>query len=340
MKKIHIALSIFCLAILGIAIHFYQIIYSTQIGNSTSFYIKSTDSIAQVLSNLDAICKDINNVKTVASLKKYNTPKPGRYVLAKGMNANQIINILRSGKQTPIKVTFNNQNYIEDLAGRLAMQIEADSVAILRSLTNPDFLDKHNFNYKTALNYCMPYTYNCYWNISPDQLRNKLYQAYLRYWNKERQQKAQQLNLTQNEVIALASIVHKETQYKPERKRVAGVYLNRIRKGIPLQADPTIIYALKEKQGKKVIIKRVLTKDLEIDSPYNTYKKRGIPPSAIAMPDIDAIDAVLNPERHHYYYFCASADHLGTHKFAQTLRQHNRNAYEYHRWLQKQRIHR
>lgn len=340
MKKTYIVLALFFIVLLGIGSKFYTTIYSTQIEKETSIYIKSNDSIPQVVNCLETICNDIESIKSVIKLKKYKKVKAGRYILSKGMNANEIINLLRSGRQTPVKVTFNNQNYIENLAGRLAEQIEADSISILTALTDSTFLKEQGFNQKTALNYCMPYTYDCYWNITPNQLRSKFLKAYKRYWNNEKKEKAQALNLTTNEVISLAAIVHKETQNKPERKRVAGVYLNRLRKGIPLQADPTIIYALKEKHGRNTVVKRVLTKDLKIDSPYNTYLHRGIPPSAIAMPDVDAVDAVLNAEKHGYYYFCVDPKKLGTHKFAKTLTQHNRNAHAYHLWLRKQRINR
>lgn len=340
MKKIYYSLGIFSLVITIIGVYFYGVIYGSQVKKDTKVYIKSTDSFTQVLTQLDTICNNIDDIKTVATLKKYKTIKPGMYLLKEGMNTSDVINILRSGRQTPIKVTFNNQNYIEDLAGRLSHQIEADSISILNSLTATDFLKQEGFTHKTVLNMCMPYTYDCYWTISPNQLRSKLLKAYQRFWNSSRIAKANQLNLSKNEIISLAAIVHKETQHKPERKKVAGVYLNRIRVGMPLQADPTIVYALKEKHGRDTLIKRVLKKDLAINSPYNTYTNRSIPPSAIAMPDIDAIDAVLNAERHPYYYFCASPDQLGTHNFAKNLSQHNRNAAAYQRWLNNHRIHR
>lgn len=339
MKKIFYGLGIFGLILIGILFYFNSIINSTQIEKETSIYIKSTDSLPQVIKSLEDVCNSIDNIKSVIKLKKYNNIKAGRYVLTAGMNASDIVNLLRSGRQTPVKVTFNNQNYIENLAGRLAQQVEADSISILNSLTEPAFLEKHNLNYKKALNYCMPYTYECYWNISPDQLRNKLFKAHKRFWNSSRMEKAHRLNLTTHEVISLASIVHSESQHKPERKKIAGVYLNRVRIGMPLQADPTINYAWKEKHGRNIVIRRTLDKYKELPSSYNTYKNRGIPPYAIAMPDVDAIDAVLNAEKHKYIYFCASTEKIGTHKFAKTLRQHNRNSYNYHRWLNKQRIH-
>jgi UPF0755 protein len=181
----------------------------------------------------------------------------------------------------------------------------------------------------------MPNTYEVYWTTSPKNFRNKLLNNYNRFWNTNRIEKAKQLKLSKTEVSTLASIVQKETAKKEERPRVAGLYLNRLKKGWPLQADPTIIYILKEKNGHDFVVKRVLTKDLSIQSPYNTYLNSGLPPSLIAMPDISSIDAVLNAEKHNYYFMCANVENIGYHKFAKTLSQHNRNANQYRRWLNK-----
>jgi len=340
MKKIYFVLGLFILACIGIGLCAKNIVYSNQIEKETSIFIKSNDDLEAVFNTLEPIVNNIDHVKTVAKLKKYKNVKPGKYVLKKSFNTNQLINLLRSGNQTPVKVSFNNQHYVENLAGRLSQQIEADSLSILNCLLDEDFLEQTNLNPKTVLNICMPYTYDCYWNISPNHLRTKFLNAYNRFWNEKKMKRAEKLGLSQNEVISLAAIVQKESQHKPERKRIAGVYLNRVKRGIPLQADPTVIFAAKEKYGRGYIIKRVLNKDLKIDSPYNTYKHKGIPPSAIAMPDVDALNAVLYAENHNYIYFCANPQKIGTHKFAKTLRQHNINAKNYQRWLNKQNVHR
>lgn len=338
MRKTYYSLGLFVIIISIIGVYFYNIIYTNQIEKETKIYIKSTDNLSDVFNSLDSICNNIEHIKTVAALKKYNRIKPGMYILKKHTTTNQIINLLRSGQQTPVKVTFNNQNYIENLAGRLSHQIEADSVSILNSFKDIEFLKKVGLNNKNILNICMPYTYDCYWTITPDELRAKFLKVYHRFWNKKRMSQAQKLNLNQKEIISLAAIVHKESQHKPERKKIAGVYLNRIRIGMPLQADPTAIYAWKEKYGRELVIKRTLNKHKTFVSPFNTYTNRGIPPCSIAMPDIDAIDAVLNAERHSYLYFCASAKNIGTHNFAKNLSQHNRNANSYRRWLNQHRI--
>ena len=334
-KSILIALGAILLIGATSAYYFYNKIFGLQLNQNVTLFIGSDENLDNVMSKLNRQVNNISDIKWVAEKKNYKT-KSGKYLLRKGWSANDIINHLRSGNQVPVRVTFNNQTYIENLAGRISQQIEADSISILKALTDSEFLSKNGFTKQTIIGAYMPYTYECYWNISPDKLRTKLFKAYRSFWNNDRIGKAQKMHLSKNEVITLASIVHKETAHKPERKKVAGVYLNRVRKGMLLQADPTVIYALKEKNGRDKTYKRVLRKDLKVDSDYNTYKNKGIPPGPIAMPDIDAIDAVLNSEKHPYLYFCANPEQLGTHKFAKTLMQHNRNARAYQRWLSKQ----
>lgn len=338
MKKIILLFSIACILLISAGIYLKNTIYSKQITKDTTLYLSHKNTVKEVIDLLEPLVLNINHIKTIIPLKKYKKVKGGKYVLKKGLNTNQLINLLRSGKQTPIKVTFNNQHYIENLAGKLSHQIEADSLSILNALLDESFLNQNNLNPKTALHICMPYTYECYWNISPKQLRTKFFKAYQRFWTAARLEKANRLNLSQSEIISLAAIVQKESQHKAERTRIAGVYLNRIKRGIPLQADPTVIYAAKEKYGRDYEIKRVLNKDLKISSPYNTYQNRGVPPSAIAMPDVDAIEAVLNAEHHDYIFFCANPKQPGTHNFAKTLTQHNRNAKIYQRWLNRKSI--
>ena len=257
------------------------------------------------------------------------------------MNNNDLVNLLRSGKQTPIKVSFNNQDTFEKLAGRISQQIEADSVDLLNCFKNISFIKENEFSENTAIGMYIPNTYEFYWNTSAKSFRKKMLSEYHSFWNNARLEKAKKLNLSKNEVITLASIVQKETVKVDERPRVAGVYVNRLKRGMPLQADPTVIFAIKEKANDfDKVIKRVLYKDLEIDSPYNTYKYAGLPPGLIAMPDISSIDAVLNYEKHNYIYFVVNVEKFGYHKFAKTLTQHNRNKQEYVRWINKKGINR
>jgi UPF0755 protein len=180
-----------------------------------------------------------------------------------------------------------------------------------------------------------------FWNSTGEEFRDRMFREYKRFWNTARQERADALKMTPQEVYVIASIVQKETAKVDERPRVAGVYLNRIRKGIKLDADPTVIYAVKKNANDwNMVIKRVLYKDLEIDSPYNTYRNAGVPPGPIFMPDVSSIDAVLNAEKHNYYYFVAHVERFGYHKFAKTLSQHNANSAAYRRWISDQGVNR
>lgn len=323
-----------------IAYNYYETIFGKTITKNTVIYVKSSDSLLDIKENISAISEHSNTFLLVAAKKNFSTPKPGRYILKEGMSNNDVVNLLRSGNQTPIKLSFNNQDTLEKLAGRVAEQLETDSISLLKAFKEEVFLSKNKLTEKSVLQIFIPNTYEVYWTISPEKFRSKMLVAYKRFWNKNRLQKAKNLNLTKEEVITLASIVQKETAQKTERPIVAGLYLNRLKNGWPLQADPTIIYAIKENKGSDYVVKRVLTADLAINSPYNTYKFKGLPPTLISMPDISAIEGVLNAEKHNYYYMCASIDKIGYHEFAKTLTQHNRNAYKYQQWLNKKGVNR
>lgn len=314
---------------------FHQKIYGKSVIKNTSIYIYSKDSFEILQEKIKPYVKNIEHFNWVANRKNFKTPKPGHYSLTNGMSNNDLVNLLRIGAQTPVKVSFNNQNSLGLFVKRIASQIEADSLSLYKSFTDKDFLSKNNLTEKTVLQICIPNTYEFYWTTSPEKFRNKLFKYYNSFWNSSRKTKAEQLNLTQTEVATLASIVQQETAKIEERPRVAGLYLNRLKKGWALQADPTIIYVLKEKNGHDFVVKRVLTKDLAIKSPYNTYLNSGLPPGLIGMPDKSSIDAVLNSEHHNYYYMCADIENIGYHKFAKSLAQHNRNASQYRRWLNR-----
>jgi len=203
----------------------------------------------------------------------------------------------------PINLSFNNQESLEKLAGRISTQIEADSISLLNAMKNPLFLAENKFNNATALGMYLPNSYEFFWNTSAEQFRTRMLKEYNRFWNDERNAKAQTIGLTRDKVIALASIVYEESKQASEQPRIAGVYMNRIRIGMPLQADPTLKFAAYQlPEYKNVVIKRVLNIHKDIVSPYNTYKNLGLPPGLIAMPDISAIDAVLNYEKHQYLY--------------------------------------
>lgn len=337
-KILYIISGIFLLGII-IGFNFYQKIFGASITRDTQLFIKSTDAYEDVKRSLQSNVKNIQNMDLVAKLKKFSKPKSGMYELKKGMSMNDVVNLLRSGNQTAVKVAFNNQDTLEKLAGRIAEQLETDSITLLNTMKNTTFLAKNSFTEKSVLGMYIPNSYELYWNTSAEKFRDKMLREYNRFWNQNRLDKAKKLNLSVNEVTTLASIVQKETAQNAERPMVAGLYLNRLRDGWPLQADPTVIYAMKEKKGQDFIIKRVLNKYLTVDSPYNTYKNSGLPPTLIAMPDVSAIDAVLNPAKHNYYYMCASTTKIGFHDFATSLAQHNRNAQKYQQWISKKGIH-
>ncbi|WP_421807029.1 endolytic transglycosylase MltG [Flagellimonas sp.] len=343
LKKVLWATAILGLLICGfIAYQIYNAIFSpnTQFNNEEAFvYIASDATFSDVTKSLEPLLKDLSTFESVAKRKGYTTNiKAGKYAIQKGMNNNEIINTLRS-KNLPVQVSFNNQESLASLAGRIAEQIEADSLSLLQTLNDPDFLASTKFDEDTKLAMYIPNTYEFFWNTDAERFRDRMKTEYDRFWNDERIAKAKKLGLTPNEVSSLAAIVQKETAKVDERPRVAGVYLNRIRRGMLLQADPTVIYAVKKETGNyDTIIKRVLFRDLEMDSPYNTYKYAGIPPGPITMPDISSIDAVLNPEKHNYLYFVADVSNFGYHLFAKTLAQHNRNKVQYTRWLNQQKV--
>lgn len=342
-KKILIAITI--LGVIGLGIFGYYV-YNSIFSSNTAFdsdeevvYIPSDANYQTVIDSLRPLLKDLESFNLVAQKKGYaDNVRPGRYFLKKGMNNNDLVNQLRIGNR-PVKVVFNNQERLENLAGRISSQIEADSLELLNSFKDTAFLQNNDFDEKNALGMYIPNQYEFYWNTSADEFRARMQKEYDRFWNEKRLKKAEEIGLSPREVITLASIVQKETAKVDERPKVAGVYMNRFKNGWKLDADPTVIYAIKEKTGNfDTIIKRVLYKDLELESPYNTYKYRQLPPGPIWMPDISSIDAVLNYEDHDYYYFVADVQNFGYHKFAKNLAQHNRNKQEYIRWINKQGI--
>lgn len=280
--------------------------------------------------------KNMSDFEFIANRRSYpDNVKSGRFLLKKGMSAFQLVSAMR--RNVPVKLAFNNQERLEDLCERLSSQIEPDTTKLLATFRDAVFLQKNGFTKDNVFAMFLPNTYEVYWNISAEKFRDKMLNEYNRFWTKERIGKASDLNLTPVQVIALASIVHKETVKKSERPVVAGVYLNRLAEGMPLQADPTVIYALKLRDHDfEQVIKRVLYNDLFIASPYNTYQNSGLPPGPIAMPDVDAIDAVLNPAKHNYIYFCASVERFGYHEFAATMAQHDLNRKKYVAWLNAQ----
>ena len=307
---------------------------------SIFLYVMEGDSLAF----RDSISKYIKSEKTfykaAEKLDYLENKKTGRYKISKDIGNNDIVNSLKFNN-TPVNVTFNNQERIENLAGRVSKQIYEDSTSLLSAFRDRQFLEDNNLNEQSVLSIFIPNSYNIYWNTTPEDFRDKMLAEYNKFWNKDRSEKAKKLGLTKLEVISLASIVQIESRKNDERPRVAGLYINRINERMRLQADPTVIYSLKKYYNNyDTIIRRVLYRDLEINSEFNTYKIRGIPPGPITMPDISAIDAVLNHENHNYLFMVADPSNRGYHLFASDIDGHNRNKKAYIRWINSKGIYR
>ena len=300
---------------------------------SIFLYVMKDDSLAF----RDSISKYIKSEKTfykaAERLDYLENQKTGRYKISKDIGNNDIVNSLKFNN-TPVNVIFNNQERIENLAGRVSKQIYEDSTSLVKAFKDKNFLNINNFNNDNILSMFIPNSYEVYWNIEPEDFRDKMLTEYNKFWNQDRTKKAEQLGLSRLEVISLASIVQKESIKVDERPTIAGVYINRLKKRMRLQADPTVIYSIKDYyKNFDTIIRRVLYRDLRLKSRYNTYRINGLPPGPIAMPDISAIDAVLDYEEHNYIFFVADPYNRGYHLFARNLSEHNRNKRVYTRWL-------
>ncbi|MFI3304419.1 MAG: endolytic transglycosylase MltG [Rikenellaceae bacterium] len=247
--------------------------------------------------------------------------KPGHYELKRGMDVIDIVRMLKLGIQTPVKVVFNNARGAGYLAGMISKQIEADSLDILSAMQSSELASELKLSSEQIVSLFIPNTYELWWTITPESLVRRMRLESDRFWTSAREESRKKLNLSRVEVITLASIVYEETKRVDEMSRIAGVYLNRLRRGIKLQADPTVKYAIGD-----FSIRRVLYKHLEFDSPYNTYKYKGLPPAPISTPSIAAIDSVLKFEKHNYIYFCARPEMDGYHNFATTYSQHRINS--------------
>ena len=299
-------------------------------------YIPTDSNYEQVKEIIAPFVKNIDNFESIAQKRNYpQNVKAGKFLFKKGMSSFALLSAIR--RNVPVRLAFNNQERLENFVQRISSQIEPDSTKLVTSFRDSTFLKQNGFTSDNVFGMFLPNTYEVYWNISAEKFRDKMIKEYHIFWTAARLAKAEKLGLTPIQVITLASIVHKETVKADERPRVAKVYLNRLELGMPLQADPTVIYAVKARDNDfNQIIKRVLYGDLTINSPYNTYVNLGLPPGPIAMPDINAIDAVLNPENNNYIYFCASVEKFGYHEFATTLAQHAVNRKKYVEWLNKQ----
>ena len=282
----------------------------------------SFEDVVRIL-NEQGILKQESGFRRIAELLKYKKEemRSGRYTVKGGWDMIKLVRHLRGGIQTPVNVVLNNERLTEDVAGKVARFIEPDSQALLAVFQNEAFIRELGYNPDDLMTLFIPNTYQFFWNTTPEGFMERMVKEHESFWGKDgRRDKAEQLGLSEKEVYTLASIVEKETIRNQEKARIAGTYLNRLRIGQPLQADPTAVFATRDFETK-----RVTAYHIKFDSPYNTYMYPGLPPGPIAMASIPSIDAVLNAEKHNYFFFCAVGDESGLHSFAETYDQHLQN---------------
>ena len=294
---------------------------------------------------MDSVCYKLKQAATpsslagfqwMAKLRDYGQHvRTGRYAIQPGDNAYDVFNRLYRGQQTPLNLTIGSVRSMDRLAANIGRQLMIDSTEIAQALNDTLCLRKLGYDKATIYALFIPDTYQVYWNISVDGLLQRMVKEHARFWNKERLAKAQTAGLTVNEVCTLASIVEEETNNSSEKPIVAGLYINRLRRGIPLQADPTVRFALGDFTRQ-----RITNADLKTPSPYNTYLNPGLPPGPIRIPTPRGIDAVLNYAKHNYIYMCAKEDFSGTHNFASNHHDHLRNARKYWNALNARKIYR
>ncbi|MDH6311516.1 UPF0755 protein [Parabacteroides sp. PFB2-10] len=294
---------------------------------------KNFDDLCAQLTD-SAACSNEGSFRWLANRLHYpETMRTGRYAVEPEMSNLDLLNRLRRGQQTATRITFNNIRFLEDLTRRLDEQLMLSSEDILNRLTDPAYCDSLGFDLETIRCLFIPNTYEVYWNISPDALLTRMKREYDAFWTDERRKKAESIGLTPTEVAVLASIVEEETAVADEFPVVAGLYINRLHRGMLLQADPTVKYAVGD-----FMLQRILYVHLEVDSPYNTYIYPGLPPGPLRIPSIQGLNAVLNYAKHNYLYMVAKEDFSGRHNFASTLREHNNNANRYRQELNRRNI--
>ena len=335
-KKIFIAFMVLVVAVAVAGMLAYHNFFSSAVSERFKLVLRNTESYDDMIAKVERyIDYDLAFEFYARHIDLDEGIEAGTYTFEQGMTVIDVARTLKFGCDNSVRLVINNARTPEILAGKIAMQIDADSVSMLKALRSEALIEEFGYNSAEAMfSIFLPNTYEVYSDVSPEDLVRRLKQESDRYWSDEKRLRGlERSGLTPYEAMTLASIVHEETNAKDEMARVAGVYINRLKRGMLLQADPTLKYAAGDPT-----IKRVLNKHMDIDSPYNTYKYAGLPPTPIAMPDMAAIEGVINYEDHNYLYFCARPEMDGRHNFAKTLSEHNRNAAAYHRALDKMKI--
>lgn len=330
-----------CILSTTFSFYFWQVIKSPnlQVGeNDKTFALlvprgSTFESVMDTLKK-NKVINDETSFRFLAKLMKYpEHVKEGRYEIKHDMGNREALVKLRSGSQDAMPVTFNNIRIKSDLIQRLGHKFEFGPESFGKLLNDPATCQKYGFDTTTIVCMFLPNTYEIFWTIKPEAFLDRMGAEYKKFWTPERQQKAKDLGLSQTQVQVLASVVAAETNKRDEQPRVAGVYLNRLKKGMKLEADPTVIFALRD-----FTIRRLLNRQLTVDSPYNTYKYTGLPPGPINLPAPATIDAVLNAEKHDYLYFVVDARFNGYHTFSKTMAEHLANARLYQEALTRMKI--
>ena len=336
-----ITVGILSIVVLVFGILIYKQIYTTNLTNVNNdkefLYIPTGSDFENVVSILEEKKLLINekSFRWASKQMKYvSNVKPGKYKLKPKMNNKELIALLRSGRQVPVNVTFNNIRTKEQLVQRIGEQIEAKPQAILNLMNDNDYSRKMGFTSENILAMFIPNTYEFFWNTSADKFLQRMKKEYDKYWTPQRLELAQKINYNPIQVSVLASIVQMESNREDEKPVIAGVYINRLKKDWKLEADPTLVFALGD-----FSISRVLKIYKEIDSPYNTYMYHGLPPGPICLPTMSSLNAVLKYVPHNYMFFCAKDDFSGYHAFASTYDQHLINARKFQKALDRRGIH-
>ena len=323
-----------CCFIAKISYAYYTVkIKKADVKETAYIYITPNDNSTTIIQKLSEI-EGIGSTKGFELLAQHNKfderKRSGKFAINSGDNMQTIYRRIVSNEQTPVRLVLPATRTLEQMVGAVSRQLMLDSLELIEFINNPIYYEKIGYDKETYPSMFIPNTYEVYWNIKPEMLMTRLMNERRKFWNESRMGKAKKLNLTPEEVATLASIIDEETNNNEEKPIVAGMYINRLKRGMPLQADPTVKYAIGDPTRK-----RILKKDLAIDSPYNTYRYRGLPPGPIRIPTIQAIESVLNYTKHNYLYMCAKEDFSGKHNFAKTLSEHNANARRYQQALNK-----
>ena len=337
-KKFIIALVLIIVIALGITgVIYYLNYFGPNVTDKQEYlYIHTGATYTDVYDTIKEkhMVKDTATFNWAAQNMKYVTRvKPGKYRLKSGMSNRALINMLASGTQEPVTLSFHTMRLKKQFATFVSKKIEPDSTAILNLLDSAAYVKQYGFTTDDVYTMFLPNTYQLYWNTSPEKFFKKMYAAYQEFWTPERKQKAAAIDLSPVQVSILASIVDAEALHDDEMPTIAGLYLNRLKKGMKLESDPTVIFALND-----FTIHRVLNKDLTVESPYNTYIHTGLPPGPVMMPSINALNSVLDYKKTDYLYMCAKADFSGYHAFATNVADHLVNAHAFQKALSERHI--